>query len=178
MDTSPLQVLSDLTIKDWIILGVLALLIFCIREIRRLKNIIVYEVRKKLIPQLILEAIYPERASNWGFYLKNESVFLARDITVEDLELALDDTGFKTKLTLKFDNLEYLKQGEKAELTFKVFSQGYYSAEITERIMAHLLNTPPFKIKITYANIENLKFCATFIKKEERFQLAKLESLE
>jgi len=44
-----------------------------------------------------------------GFHLKNESFFLARDIKVEDLELTLDDFGFKKNLTLKFEDIGFLK---------------------------------------------------------------------
>jgi len=165
------------TIKDWFIVITVSILVMCILEIRRLKKSIVQQVHSRLIPQLILELVFDEEKDDKGLYLKNESFFLAKDIRVEDLELTLDDSGFKKSLILKFENIDFLKPKEGIKLKFGVFDRGHFLREVTEKIIPHLL-TITFKVKVCYSNIENLNFCSEFVRKGGKFTTGKIEFVQ
>ena len=157
------------TIKDWLIIVTTIILTLCILEIRRLKKSIVQEVQKRLLPQLVLEFNSDVNSDDAGFYLKNESFFIAREIQFEDVEFTLDDLGYKVSSILKFESIDSLKPQEKIKLKFKVFDRdGSFLPEVTERIIPHLID-PPFKIRVNYSNIENLKSGVVFAKKKEKF---------
>ena len=157
------------TIKDWLIVVTTIILALCILEIRRLKKSIVQEVQKRLLPQLALEFNSDTNSDDAGFYLKNESFFIAREIQFEDVEFTLDDLGYKVSSILKFEGIDSLKPQEKIKLKFKVFDRdNSFLPEVTERIIPHLID-PSFKIGVNYSNIENLKSRVVFAKKKEKF---------
>ena len=163
------------TIKDWLILATSIILILCILEIRRLKKSIVRGVQKQLLPQLALE-FNPGVSEDAGFYLKNESFFIAREIQFEDVEFTLDDLGYKVGSILKFESIDSLKPQEKVKLKFKVFDLDKdFLPEATERILPHLIESC-FKVKVNYSNLENLKFGVVFAKKKEKFYTESLHS--
>ena len=167
----------EFSIKDWLILTTLLILLFCILEIRKLKKIIVKDIQKRLIPQLNCVLIFDADIEGNGLYLKNEGFFLARSIKVEDLNFIFDDLGFKVGVILKFEEVDSLNPQEKTKLKFKVFDKGQtFLTEITDRIIPHLI-TPSFKLKIFYTNIEGIKFCSLFTKKREKFYPEKTEAL-
>lgn len=156
----------NFSIKDWIIAITLFILIFCILEIRKLKKSIEQEIHKRILPELVLEFISDKYAQDSGFYLKNESFFLARDIQIEDTELILDDFGYKVNFVLKFEGIDYIKPQEKVQLKFKVCDRNQIlRPDITERIIPHL-TAASFKVGIRYSNIENLRLYVIFSKKE------------
>ena len=153
------------SIKDGIILVTSTILLLCLLEIRRLKKSITQEIERRLIPQLTLELDETQRC----FYLTNQSFFLAQKVKVEDLEITLDDLGYRIKLTLKFEEVSFVKPKERVKLVFKVFDKGFYSEELTEKIFPHLVNGS-FKAKISYSNIENLQFRVIFAKEGNNFK--------
>jgi len=172
-----IKLFLDFTIKDWLIVAALFILAFCVLEVRKLKKIIAETVRKQLIPQLLLELSFDKPGEDAGFYLKNESFFLAQDIQVEELEITLDDFGFKRKFNLQFESVDFLKAQDRIKLKFKVFVDSQFSREITEKIIPHLIS-PDFNVRVRYSNIEGLKFYVTFFKKRGRFHTERIESLQ
>ncbi len=169
LEINMLSILLNFSLKDWLIAITLLILMFCIIEIRKLKKTIAKETQKRLIPQLNLEFNSDIQHKTAGFHLKNESFFLARNITIKDIELILSDFGFKKTIILKFKDINLLRPEEKIQLEFKVFDiNGEPLPEVTEKIIPHLIS-PSFKIKIYYSNVENLKFCAVFLKTKDIF---------
>lgn len=165
-----------LTLKDWIIAVTLVILVFCIKEIKRLKKSIAREVQKRLAPQLILELI-PGLGEKAGFYLNNESPFLVRDIEIKDVEFPIEDFGFMLDCILRFERIEYLKPHEKVKLAFTVLNtKQEHMDKLTDAAVPHLVS-PSFKVKVVYSNIENLRFYVVFSKKKERFYLEEFDQL-
>lgn len=170
-----IAILLSFSLKDWLIAISLFILLLCILEIRKLKKTIAKDAQKRLIPQLILEFNSDTRYKDAGFHLKNESFFLAKDINIENIRLTLTDFGFAKDIILKFADLDLIRQQEKIQLKFDVLDLNEKSMpEITEKIIPHLIS-PPFKIKISYSNIENLKFCVVFSKTKNKFHTESLE---
>lgn len=165
------KMILSLNIKDWLIAITSFILIACISEIRKLKKSLALEIQKRLIPQLILEI----DKETMKMHIKNESLYLAQNIKIEDTEVILDDCGFKTGVMLKFEGVDFLRANEKAELKFKAFDrQKNFLSDLTERIMPHLINAP-FKVKVRLSNIENIKFCIILNKKQDKFSLEQIE---
>jgi len=162
--------LLALTVKDWFIISSLLVLLACIFQIRRLKKSIAREVRSRLAPQLILDIDEKENS----LYLKNVSFFLAKDIKVQNLNLSLDDSGFKKDITLKFKNLEIIRPQERLKLQFRAFDRGQeLPNEVVERIISHLSGAC-FNISIDYSNIESLRFRISFGKRDKRLFIEEL----
>ncbi|MFA6216674.1 MAG: hypothetical protein WDL87_03365 [Candidatus Omnitrophota bacterium] len=175
MDAKLISLLLHIPLKDWFILLTLSILMFSLLEIRKLKKIISQEAQKRLIPQLALELILDANPKKSGFYLKNDGFFLAREIKIEDLDLILDDYGFKLNYILKFEMIDSLKPQERIKLDFKTFDKKLTPLpEVTEMLIPHLIN-PAFKVIIFYTNIENIKFRLAFSKKREKFSVESLE---
>jgi hypothetical protein len=172
-----IPILSGFSIKDWLIVVTLIILALCILEIRKLKRTIAQETQRRLIPQLNLEFNSDIKSKDKGFYLKNESLFLARDIKIEDARLAIDDVGFSKDILLRFEGADFLKPQERIKLKFQVLDKREeVLLNVPEDIILHLYN-PSFKIKIFYANIENLKFSVVFLKTKEKLYLESVEAL-
>ena len=164
-----LKILLTITIKDWLIVLASIILIICILKIRKLKKTIAQEIHSRLLPQLSLELISDVDREKTGFYLENESFFLARDIEVEELKLDVEEYSFKKNIILKFESVDLLKPKERIKLKFRVFDriQELFTEE-PEKIIAHLISTF-FKVKINYSNIEAIKFGVVFAKKRDKF---------
>jgi hypothetical protein len=113
-----------------------------------------------------------------GFYLANESFFLARDIKVEELKLYIEEYGFRKNIILRFENIDFLKPKERIKLKFQVFdiTQELFLGE-PEKIIPHLVSIV-FKAKILYSNIEAIKFYVLFSKKKEKFYIEKVEACQ
>lgn len=172
-----IPVISGLSIKDWLITITLCILVFCILEIRKLKKTIAYEAQKRLVPQLRLEFNSDIQDKFAGFHIINESLFLARDITIENTELTLNDFGWKKTIILKFDSLGSLSAGEKIRLKLQVLDLNKNPLpEVTEKIIPHLIS-PSFKIQLFYSNVENIKFSAVFLKTEDGFHIENFKIL-
>lgn len=166
-----IPVISGLSIKDWLITITLFILVFCILEIRRLKKTIACEAQKRLVPQLSLEFNSDIQHKNTGFYLKNESLFLARNITIEDTELILNDFGWKKTILLRFDSIDSLRAEEKIQLKLQVLDLNKEPLpEVTEKIIPHLIS-PSFKILLYYSNVENIKFSTVFLKTKDALHI-------
>lgn len=168
-------ILSGLSIKDWLIGITLLILVFCILEIKKLKKTITKEAQKRLIPQLDLEFNHNIQEKTAGLHLKNKSFFLARDITIKDTRLDLSDFGFKKTIILRFENVNLLRPEEKIQLNFKVLDINEEPLpDVTEKIIPHLIS-PSFELRIYYSNVENLNFCAVFLKTKDTFHAESLE---
>lgn len=164
--------------KDWLILITLVILLWCILEIRKLKKNVAREVQKRILPQLSLEFNSDVKTQSAGFYLKNESFFLAREIRFDDVEVTLDDLGYQVGLILKFDEVDAINPQEKVKLNFKVFDKTEsFLPEVTERIIPHLIHSS-FRVKVYYSNIENLKSRVVFLKKKGKFYTERIESYQ
>jgi hypothetical protein len=175
MVTKFITLLLHIPLKDWFILLTLSILLASLLEIRKLKKIIAQEAQKRLIPQLTLELILDANTKKSGFYLKNDGLFLAREIKIEDLNLILDDYGFKLNYILTFEIISSLKPQERIKLDFKTFDKKQTPLpEVTGMLIPHLIN-PVFRVTIYYTNIENIKFCLVFSKKREKFFVESLE---
>lgn len=160
-----------LSIKDWLIVITLGILVFCILEIRKLKKAIANETQKRLVPQLSLEFNSDIQNKDAGFHIKNESFFLARDISIEDTEVTLHDFGFKKTILLKFENITVLRAEEKIQLKFQVLDiDNQPLPEVTEKVIPHLVS-PPFRIRLFYSNIENVKFHVVFLKTKDNLHV-------
>jgi len=166
--------LLELTIKDWLIIVTLLILSVCIHQIRKLKKTVTREVRSRLIPQLILEI----DASQKTLILKNESYFLAKDINIEDLLIPLEDFGFKKNITLKFNQVFYLRPKESIKLQFKAFDKNQeLPPDLVEKIIFHLVYAN-FKAKLLYSNIENIQFSCVLTKRKDKTYIEKIEPLD
>ncbi len=175
MVTKLISLLWKIPLKDWFILLTLSILMISLLEIRKLKKIISQEAQKRLIPQLTLDLILDPNIKKSGFYLKNDGLFLAREIKIEDLNLTLDDYGFKLNYILTFDMINSLKPQERIKLDFKTFDKKQTPLpEVTGMLIPHLIN-PVFKVTVFYTNIENIKFRLAFSKKREKFFVESLE---
>lgn len=171
-----MPILSQISMKDWLIAAALVSLILCILQIHRLKKSIVKEVQKRVIPQLNLELTSGLGGKELGLFLRNDSFFLVRDIKIEDVDLVLDDFGYRQNLILKFAEIDFLKPHEQVQLELKVFNKNQeFLQRVTETILPHLIS-PVFKVIINYSNVENLRLRVVFSKKAKKFTVEKVET--
>lgn len=169
-----LPIISGRPIKDWFILGGLLIIVFCILEILKLKKIIAKDIKRRLIPQLEMEFDSNVQSKDAGFSIRNESLFLAKDLQIKDIPITLNDFGFKKSIILKFEKIPFLKPRETLRLRFKVFdTNDELMPDVTERIIPHLVS-PSFKIRIFFFNIENVKLCAEFSKIKNKIQTERI----
>ena len=150
----------NLTIKDAVIIIASFILVVCILKIRKLKESLAQQTRKRLIPQLILKI----DDKDFGIYIKNESFFLVQSIKIEDAQVTLDDFGFKLGVILKFQGIDFIKPNETVKLKVKAYDKNQsFLPGLTERLIPHLVSVP-FKIKMYFSNVEGLKFRIVFNK--------------
>jgi hypothetical protein len=168
-----LSLLTSFTIKDYLIVVTLIILLLCIQEINRLKKTIAEGLKKRLLAQLAIAI--DDKA--FCFYITNESFFLAQNISIEETLVNLDDFGFNVGVLLVFEPIEVLKPHEKKQLAFKVLDKNRFPLpELTDKIIPHLLGIT-FPLKASFTNIEGMKFSVLFIKKREKFFVEKTEFL-
>lgn len=173
-----IAIVSSLSIKDWLILIGLVILLFCISEIRKLKKTITKDIKKRLIPQLEMEFDSNVQNKDAGFSIRNESLFHAKDLQIEDVRVTLNDFGFKKSIILKFDKIPFLRIRETLNLRFKVFDINEEPMpDVTERIIPHLVS-PSFKITVYFYNIENVKICAEFAKIRNKIETVSISPAE
>ncbi|MFH1655057.1 MAG: hypothetical protein ABH954_00390 [Candidatus Omnitrophota bacterium] len=171
------KIILSLDFKDWLIVVSLVILVTCLIQIRRLKRIIVQEVRRRLVPEVVLELDVDERA----ILIKNQSTMFAKNINIEDIRLNLVDYGFTMGFLLKFDEIGSLKPNENLKLNFRLIKGEKDEIPKRElgRFIPHLVATG-FKAKIHYSNLENLKFSCLLVKKvgKKKFYLIRIESTD
>ena len=160
-----LSIVLDFTIKDWLILITLIILVFCILEIYRLRKSIAQEIHRRLTPQL---TFYIDTDA-MAVFIKNESYFLARDIKIEETNVIIEDYGFKKRITLRFEPVDSLRPQEEAPLKLKTFDKQQELPENVTKTMVTHLASASFRLKVNYSNIENLMFNALIIKKGKKF---------
>ena len=161
------------TIKDALIIIASFILVICIFKIRKLKKSLAQQVRKQLIPQLILKIDDKDLAIN----IKNESFFLVQSIKIEDVQVALDDFGFKLSVILKFEHIDFIKPNETVKLRIKACDRNQnFLPDLTEKLIPHLVSVP-FKITMYFSNIEGLKFRIVFNKRKDNFFAERIDSL-
>ncbi|MEW6100717.1 MAG: hypothetical protein AB1481_00265 [Candidatus Omnitrophota bacterium] len=167
--------LMGFEVKDLIIFLALVILVICLRQIRKLKKTLAAEIQKRLLPLLSPEIVISKDWKENGLYLKNDSYFIAQHIKIEDVTVVIDDYGFKMTHIIKFGEVDYLKPNESKRLDFKIFNkEGDFQANVTESAVPHLVS-PAFSLKVSYANIEGVRFFVTYLKKREKFLIQKIE---
>ena len=167
-------ILSFIGFKDLLIIISTAILVFCVIKIRKLKKELIKEIHKRLIPELSLD-IDLDRV---GIFIKNNGCLMAKDIIIEDLEIDLADYGFRAHFTLLFEPIETLRPEQRTKVNFSALHKGEEKpAKSSDIIVPHLVSAN-FKLKVNYSNIENLKFCAEFIKKDKSFSLEAITSCQ
>jgi len=169
-----LGMLLRISFKDWLIFATLVILVIALLQIRKLKKSLVQEVHKRLVPELMLELDLKEI----GLFIKNESTMIAKEISIQDVDVDIEDFGYTMYFTLKFDIIEILRPNERIKLNFKAIHRGKEGPVRTpEGIIPHLTSAS-FRLIIDFYNIENLKFRAEFIRKLNKFVLDKLDAVQ
>ena len=95
--------LLGFTIKDWLILVAVVILVFLIFKIRRLKSVITEEAFNRLVPQV---GLIVEGDADIAFYIKNSSTTIAKNIYVEEINLDIQDFGFKIPIKVTFERVD------------------------------------------------------------------------
>lgn len=169
--------LSGLTLKDFLILASLGLLLFSVLEIRKLKKTVTKEIQRLLIPQLSMHMV-PGLDKDSGVYLQNDSAFLVRDLRIDDVEFVLEDFGFNIHCIVTFDPVAFLKPRERIKLQLAIVNKKREPMpKLTGAAIPHLLS-PSFKVTMRYSNIENVRFKLIFTKKREQFSAEGIEEIE
>jgi len=160
--------------KDWLVILASLAAILALLEMRRLRKVLTQEINKKILPQLSLEI----DEKNLVMYLKNDSPYLAQNIQIDEIPLVLDDFGFDLGITIRFNEIAFLKPNEKAELGLKAYDNKDNSlmGNLTERLVSHIMSAV-FKVKVYFSNIENYRFSMLFNKEREKFFIEKIEYL-
>lgn len=163
-----LSLLTQLTLKDFLILASLGLLFFSVLEIRKLKKKVTKEIHLLLTPQLSMHMI-PGLEQNAGIYVQNESAFLVRDLWIDEAEFILEDFGFNIHCIVVAEPIEFLKPRERVKLNIRIVNKKHEPMpKLTGAAIPHLLS-PSFKVTVRYSNIENVRFKVVFAKKREQF---------
>ncbi len=166
--------LLKISFKDWLIFTTLVILVVALLQIRKLKKSLIREIQKRLVPELMLEL----DLKAIGLFIKNESAMIAKEISIQDVDVDIEDFGFMMSFTLKFDPVDILRPNERIKLNFSAIHRGQEgSVRTPEGILPHL-SSASFRIIIDFYNIENLKFHAEFIRKPNKFVLDKLDSAQ
>lgn len=156
------------TIKDGFIIIALIILLFLISRIKRLKRLLTEETLSRLMPEVGL--IIDEEITK-GFYLKNYSTSIARNIKIDNIELQIDDFGFKVPVKVVFEGVESLNPADKVRLNYTIFCRGDAAAEEAKDIyISHILFID-FDCQIHYENIQNIPFCSYVINRNGKFSI-------
>lgn len=162
------NLITDLTIKDWLIGFTLIILVFLIMRIRKLRKIIIEETLNRLMPEL---GLMIEGDAEKDFYLKNYSISIARNIRIEDAEIYIEDFGFKTPLKVVFEGVDALNPADKVRLNYKIFHHDTEAdPEMRNKYMTHILFTD-FDIRIHYDNIQNRHFISVITNRKGKFSV-------
>ncbi|RJP27191.1 MAG: hypothetical protein C4533_08265 [Candidatus Omnitrophota bacterium] len=163
--------------KDWSLVLAALIIILCLLEIERLRALFEIELKKRLVPQLGMELITDSKVGDNGFFLKNESFLIARNIRFDPVFWEMSDLGFPVKLILKFAGIDFIRSNEKVKIDFEILDEDKKPRpEITDKVLPHLIR-PSFKVRVHYSNIEDIAFNAVFDKKRNKFLLEKIETL-
>ena len=169
------NLISGQTIKDWLIIFTLIILSFLIIKIRKLKKIIREETLSRLMPQVGLTI---EGDFNKVFYLKNYSTSIARNIRIEDTDIAIDDFGFKTPIKVVFERVDSLNPMDKVELNFRIFSRDSEADPDTKnRYMNHIMFTD-FDCRIYYDNIQNMSFSSLIVNRNRKLSIREISRVK
>ena len=149
------------------IIGVLIiLLILTLVKIRHLKNSLITESKKRLLPLFSLET----KSDEAGIYLKNISYCYAKDIKIEDMEIVID-FGFKKRLLLKFDPIDDLREDETVKINFKIFDGEFEDRTTPPDNLVNYFRHSDFEMKINYSNVENVTFSEIISCDKENFYI-------
>lgn len=161
--------------KNILIIGLLFVLGLCVVYIGRLRRLLAREQYRRLNPRLNLQLINNTEQGEPGLYLINESDFVVKGATIEDMPLTLTDFGVKQNLILRFEPIGLLTPKEKIPLTYKAFDQdNRFLPHISQNLTAHLLNAL-FTTRIRYTQADGRILVATFCKQREKFYCEKVE---
>ncbi|MFC1755010.1 hypothetical protein ACFL96_16725 [Thermoproteota archaeon] len=172
-------------IKDFTIIILLLASIFSLKnlsklklEIERLKLALTKEEYRRLNPKIKLELLDMPSKYKHGFFLKNESSFPVKKVTIEDINTQLKEAGFQVPITLRFEPIELLNSEEEVKLKLNVFdSSGVFLPSVTESIVPHLLNMN-FSANVKFITVEGRKLVTSFCKESKQLFLEKVELID
>ncbi|MFC1594222.1 hypothetical protein ACFL38_02730 [Candidatus Omnitrophota bacterium] len=167
MEMTISELFLSITIQEWIIIVLAAALIVSIRFIRKLKQ----ALRRRIIPEVMFEF----DRFDFGLLIKNIGEIPAKYISVHDLAVTFKDYGYETDFMFKFEPVSMLEPDEQKRLSARVFQEEEeVRGEIAKKISNHLILNP-FKLEITYWNLEKIRFKALYKKVKDTFSLEKIE---
>jgi len=141
-------------ILSTLLLVTLIIIIFLVITIGR-------ERYRKMVPLLTFLVDYDTS----GLYLKNISGYPAKNITVKDLEVVLEE-DFRKTLTVKFEPIDLLVTNDIAKLNFLIYDGAYKLINIQpDKLVAHLRATA-LHIQLQYFNLGSIKFESTIVKEK------------
>ncbi|MCK5215699.1 MAG: hypothetical protein KAR05_10140 [Candidatus Omnitrophica bacterium] len=149
--------------KNIIIALLFALLVYALSRIRFLRRSLSEEGRKRLVPILILE----KEENGGAFFVKNEGICSAKNISIEDFQLPLE-YDFKRTVTIRFNSVGILNPGQRAKLYFDALDGG---RKVGDHEMSYLLpkiNEASFEVKISYTNLESVRYVTIIGKQKDR----------
>jgi hypothetical protein len=169
--------ISGISLKDYLILVSLGLLVVCILEIRKLKKRVTKEIHRLLTPQLSMFMI-PGLDKDAGIYVQNDSSFLVRNLRIEETEFVLEDFGFNIHCIAVFEPVDFIKPRERVKLGLSIVNKKHEPMpKLTGAAIPHLV-APSFKVTARYSNIENVGFKIVFAKKRDQFTAEGFEQIE
>jgi len=163
--------LIGLSLKDWLILLALIVLLFSILKIRRLKKTITEDVLTRLMPEV---SLLIEGGMDKEFYLKNHSMTIAKNIRIEEANIDIDDFGFKIPLKVIFSRVDSLNPLDQVKLDYQIFCRGNeIMPEEKSKFLMHILFTD-FDCRVNYENIENKTFCSYIVNRKGKFSIREI----
>ncbi|MFC1703547.1 hypothetical protein ACFL1E_02010 [Candidatus Omnitrophota bacterium] len=162
-----------LTIKDWAIISLVAVVCVCVYVIFKLTRSLALEIRRHRIPELMPEIDQYDLRPR----IKNVGAITARGIAIQDLTITLKDFGYETDFIFTFNPIPEIKPKEVKPLEARVFKDGEECrAEFAGKITGHLVFAA-FTLFVTYWNLEGIQFKTSFTKAKREFRSTKIEPL-
>lgn len=158
-----------LNTKDVVIIILSLFSVLCLLRIRHLRRALKVQEQKALIPVLMLEI--DETTS--VIYLKNQSSFYAKEISIRDLTLS-NLLNFSKPLTFKFERLLFINPQEKAELKYQVFDDRYKIGPSDSQSLIPHLSRAVFEMHLTYANSEGIVFSAILVSDKDSMRVKEI----
>jgi len=160
--------------KDIIIVLLIFAIIAAMMKIRKLKDILEHEKRKRSMPLMAME-VNTDKDS--GVFLINDSYCYAKNIDIDDLDVIVD-YGFKKHITLKFPTLELLKPSARIKLDYRVFNG---PNDVTDMHSLNILNhfsDAPIEMHLRYRNFEDSPFKAIIGPEKNQYITKEVTALE
>jgi len=161
-------------LKDIIIVLLIFAIIAAMMKIRKLKNVLALEKRKRSMPLMTLEV---DTDKDLAVYLINDSYCYAKNIDIDDLDVVVD-YGFKKHITLKFPSLDLLKPSARIKLDYRVFDGEYDITSTDSKNILNHFSDAPIEMRLRYRNIEDSAFQATIGPEKNHYITKEVIALE